>query len=87
MKYSKAACRSLPNEIKNYFYSNSIRELVKATEICSECPIKFECGQLGKSSYRNNGVWGGEILICSRPIGPRTIKVGLCDDKSIKYRW
>ncbi len=87
MNYKKAACRTLPDEMKNYFYSIHIRELAKATEVCSECPVKVECGELGKSSYRNNGVWGGEILVNSRPIGPRTLKVGVRDDKTIKYRW
>jgi hypothetical protein len=87
MEYSKAACRSLPDEMKSYFYSIQIRELVKATEVCAECPIKTECREFGKSSYKNNGVWGGEILVNSRPIGPRTIRLGVRDDKTIKYRW
>jgi hypothetical protein len=87
MDYSKASCRSLPSEIKNYFYSIRIRELAIATQVCETCEVKKECEKLGKSSYTNNGVWGGVILVNSRPIGPRTLNVGLRDDKTIKYRW
>lgn len=87
MDYSKAICKSLPNELKELFFSTKVNELLIAADICKECPVRKDCLQIGLSSYKNNGVWGGTLINRGKKVSPITIKTESKRDGSIKFVW
>lgn len=87
MDYSKALCRDLPREIKQYFFSYNVNELLKAVEVCKECKIKQDCYEVAISDWKTNGVWGGKILSRGQPVAESTIKARAKNNASIKFQW
>lgn len=87
MDYSKAVCKDLPQELKNWFFSSRLDELKKAVEICETCPVKTECFELGISGWKNCGVWGGKILTRGKPFSERYLRSKSRTDGLIKFQW
>jgi hypothetical protein len=87
MDYSKATCKSLPQDKKDYFLSSKVRDLARAAEVCKRCNIQGECLEEGQSSWKNNGVWGGKILSRGVPVSSGVIQARLRSKGKIKFYW
>lgn len=51
---NRAACAGFPDP--EMFFAQHRTELV--AQLCEDCPVKQQCGDLGASMYR--GVWAGK---------------------------
>jgi len=87
MDYSKATCQSLPQDKKNYFYSSKVIDLARAAQVCKRCTIQEDCLKEGQSSWTNNGVWGGKVLLGGVPLSPEAIQSKLKSKAKIKFYW
>jgi len=87
MDYSKATCKSLPQDKKDYFFSSKIRDLVRAAEICKHCSIQEDCLKEGQSSCTNNGVWGGKVLSGGVPISSGAIQTKFRSKGNVRFYW
>jgi len=87
MDYSKATCKSLPQDKKDHFFSSKVRDLVRAAEVCKRCTIQEDCLREGQSSWTNNGVWGGKVLSGGVPVSSGAIQARLKSKAKIKFYW
>lgn len=59
---NKASCRQLAVPV-NFFPEPTDAEAVEAAKaVCSSCPVRQACRELGSSFTDSVGVWGGELF-------------------------
>ena len=55
----RGACRTIPKNHKEWFFSESHKKMDKAKAICATCPVRIECLEHAVT-VREKGIWGGE---------------------------
>lgn len=76
MDLSNGLCaqpRYRDNSGYDWFSDNPVVEL-KTRQLCSRCPVKFECAQTALNTRENWGIWGGmEEFRMRRALGVNAI--------------
>jgi WhiB family transcriptional regulator, redox-sensing transcriptional regulator len=71
----QAACRDLEGSLTDVFFSEELRDVIRAKRICMVCPIQLSCLEGAIERHEPWGVWGGQlflngrILTTKRPVG------------------
>ena len=59
---SLAACSTLTGELTKVFFSDELRQIARAKQICATCPVIAECLEGALERREPWGVWGGELI-------------------------
>ena len=53
---------ALCSELHDMFFSDEIKDILEAKEICRVCPVMTECLQIAIEREEPWGVWGGQLF-------------------------
>lgn len=60
---SLAACSTLTGELTRVFFSDELRDIAHAKQICATCPVIADCLEGALSRREPWGVWGGQLFL------------------------
>jgi WhiB family redox-sensing transcriptional regulator len=63
-----AACSTLTGELTTVFFSDDLRQIARAKEICASCPVMAECLEGALDRREPWGVWGGQLFVSGKVV-------------------
>jgi len=65
---SLAACSTLTGELTKVFFSDELRQIARAKQICATCPVIADCLEGALERREPWGVWGGQLFVSGRVV-------------------
>ena len=65
---SLAACSTLTGELTKVFFSDELRQIARAKQICATCPVIAECLEGALERREPWGVWGGQLFVSGKVV-------------------
>lgn len=64
--WAAAACRDVSGSLTRLFFSDEIPDIIRAKEICADCPLARLCLEEALERGEPWGVWGGQLFANGR---------------------
>ena len=65
-EWAGASCRDETGSLTDLFFSDQIPDIIRAKQICAECPLIDPCLQGALDRREPWGVWGGQLFLNGR---------------------
>lgn len=69
--FANARCADGVGTLTSIFFSEDLSEIARAKAICGNCVVRQECLSAALDRRELWGVWGGELLMNGKVLGPR----------------
>lgn len=65
---SPAACADGTGRLTHLFFSDELRDIAKAKNICASCPVMADCLEGAFDRSEQWGVWGGQLFVSGKVV-------------------